>query len=294
MNQRVPYWKQLPESAQKDLSSRNYDETWFDKQEDSIRLTVLNLYVKLSGMNLWRYVFRRDTTSHGCLEFFTNNVRLLKQDLTNRWNFRSPEDSMDEWDSAEKRVTGALHLKHFKGWLENKVQAHIDQAGNWLGDQAFWWAGQPVTGLRHLASYDSYRDVFGIRNILLQQGWDRQPLLGVSIWHCGAHHCPTHNRPEHQCQIGVWYCGRRQPPCPGHSSPNHRCSTGRTWHCGARNCPTHSRPEHLCQTGVWYCGRTQPPCPGHSSRDHRCESGAASLYFDRMPSTAPMHASNKR
>jgi hypothetical protein len=192
---------------------------------------------------------------------------------------------MDEWDSAEKRATGALHLKHFKGWPVNKVQAHIDQAGNWLGDKLLWWAGQPVTGLRHLAAYDSYSDVFGIRNILLQQGWDRKSLLGLSIWHCGARNCPTHSRPEHQCQVGVWYCGRRQPPCPGHSSPSHHCSTGRIWNCGARNCPTHSQPGHLCRSGVWYCGRTQPPCPGHSSWEHRCESGAALLFSDRMPAT---------
>lgn len=44
-------------------------------------------------------------------------------------------------------------------------------------------------------------------------------------WHCGARDCPTHSRPEHRCQGGVWFCGRRQPPCPGHSSRDHRCAS---------------------------------------------------------------------
>lgn len=92
----------------------------------------------------------------------------------------------------------------------------------------------------------------------------------MSVWHCGARNCPTHSQSGHRCQVGVWFCGRRQPPCPGHSSRDHRCTSGTVWHCDARNCPTHSRPEHRCQVGVWFCGQRQPPCPGHRSKDHRC------------------------
>ena len=90
------------------------------------------------------------------------------------------------------------------------------------------------------------------------------------VWHCGSRDCPTHSRWEHRCQVGVWFCRRRQPPCPGHSSPDHHCEKGTVWHCGSRDCPTHSRWEHRCQVGVWFCRRRQPPCPGHSSPDHHC------------------------
>ena len=94
----------------------------------------------------------------------------------------------------------------------------------------------------------------------------------MSVWHCGARGCPTHSRPEHRCQVGVWYCGRRKPTCLGHSDPNHRCASdsGTAWHCGARHCPTHSRPEHHCEVGIWYCRRLQPPCPGHIRPNHQC------------------------
>ena len=181
MDKKAPYWQQLPDYAQRYLSLSNYGQGCFDQQADSIRMTVLNLFVKLRGMHLWQFVTLRSTTSISCLEVTASKIKTLKQELTNRWNFRTPEDSMKEWDSPEKRATGSLHFKHFNGWPNNKVQAHIDQAGLWLGHRELWWAGIPVTGPRHLANYDSYQDVFGIRDILLEQGWDRQPLLSFAL-----------------------------------------------------------------------------------------------------------------
>ncbi|NIM95754.1 MAG: DUF4157 domain-containing protein [Anaerolineales bacterium] len=178
-NRRVPFWDQLPAYVQTDLSRPGYDQKWFDARTARTRLTVLNLYVKLKGMKLWRYVLQESSTHNGCLEF-TADVNGLKRSLRSRWNFRDPEASSRKWDSAEKRATGALHFKHFTGWPTAKVQAHIDQKGLWLGSKWFWWIGIPVTGLRHLAAYDSYQDVYGIRDILLTQGWDPKPLLGKS------------------------------------------------------------------------------------------------------------------
>ena len=270
--------------AQNRLSAAKYDHAWFDNQPDAIRQTVLNLYVKLSGMeDLWQYVMRRDTTSVGSLEFLTQNVGALKQELTNRWDFTVPEDSLVAWECREKRATGALHFKHFPGWLTGKVQAHIDKIGLGFGGK---WSppviGPLVMGPAHLVDYckHGWEDVFGIRNILLQQGWDRQALLGIdALWLCGARSCPSHKAPEDRCPNGLWYCGRRQPPCPGlHKTATARCPTGSTWHCGARNCPTHNHPEHLCPVGVWYCGRKQPACPGHRIKERPCDSATVFLY----------------
>ncbi len=102
----------------------------------------------------------------------------------------------------------------------------------------------------------------------------------MSIWYCGARDCPTHSRPEHRCEGGVWYCRRTQPECPGHDNPADRCASGNAWRCGEQDCPTHQRWEDPpCPPGVWYCGRAYPPCPGHSSRDHRCEPGASLLLY---------------
>jgi hypothetical protein len=283
MSKDVPRWKQLPDYARNELALRGYGGQWLDSRPDAIRLTVLNLYVKLRGMDLWKFVLMRgESTPVGCLEFLTTNVALLKQELTTRWQFRNPEDSTDEWHSPEKRLHGAVHFKHFKGWPVNKVQAHIDRFGRWLGQPQLFWAGQPVGVpiLLHLADYlcHGWEHVLDVREILLEQGWDPQPLLGVGVWHCAARDCPGHSRPEHRCQQGIWFCGRRLAPCPGHGKPTDQCRSGRAWHCGARNCPTHSQPEHRCPAGVWYCGRTQPPCPGHGRREHRCRAGAALLY----------------
>lgn len=308
MGAKAPFWGQLPGHAQ--VALRRCGWEWFDRQSDGGRQTVLNLYVKLAGMGLWSHVLRPASAMIaadrvGCLDFYCGNVAALRQALTDRWDFRSPEDPVDRpmsvettaggstitrlpikstrWDSAEKRATAALHFKQHEGWAQrNMVEVHIDQAGNWLGSKAFWWAGQPVTGIRHLASYDSYKDVFGIRDLLLKQGWDKETLVGIAaVWHCGARDCRTHSAAEHRCHGGVWYCGRTQPQCPGHSNPTHYCTKGTAWHCGAVRCPTHRSPEHKCAAGIWHCGRTRPACPGHSRPDHRCESGAALLFPGR-------------
>lgn len=178
----VPTWEQLPAYAQRDLQKPGYTKEWFDRADDALRLTVLNLYVKLHGLGLWQYVQAANETKEGCLEF-TADVDGLRAVLRARRDFRDPAKSKEEWDPAEKRTTGALHFKHFKGWPLTKVQAHIDQAGLWLDSEAFWGVGAPVTGIRHLFKDvlgKGYRDVFGTRDILLQQGWDPKPLLGVA------------------------------------------------------------------------------------------------------------------
>ena len=183
MSPNVPSWGQLPTYAQCDLSSARYDRAWFDGQPDAIRLTVLNLYVKLRGMdNLWRYVTRRDTTPIGALEFSTRDVVTLRRELTNRPDFTVPQDSLVSWECREKRAACALHFKHFPHWDQAKVQAHIDKVGLGFGGK---WSppiiGPLVMGPAHLADYckHGWQDVPAIRNSLLQQGWDRQPLLGV-------------------------------------------------------------------------------------------------------------------
>src|SRR5262249_56361578 len=69
-NTNVPYWGQLPVYAQRSLAGAGYEHEWFDETSADTRLTVLNLYVKLSGMNLWNYVRDGDlwTTRDGRLE----------------------------------------------------------------------------------------------------------------------------------------------------------------------------------------------------------------------------------
>ena len=232
--------------------------------------------------NLWKYVTRRDTTPVGCLEFITDNVVTLRKALTDRADFTLPGDSLVSWQCREKRASGALHFKHFSGWPQSKVQAHIDRVG--LGFGGGWSPpvlGPIIMGPGHLADYcrHGWEDVFGIRKILLEQGWDQQPLSGAGVvWVCGAQACPGHKQPEDRCLNGLWCCGCRQPRCPGrHKTPAERCTTGSKWHCGARDCPTHSQPDHRCQIGVWYCGRKQPVCPGHSMRQMPCDSATVFL-----------------
>lgn len=176
----VPTWERVPEYAQKELELRGYDQTWFESNIDILRLTLLNLYVKLSGLGLWKFVQTQDGHGPGILHFKTD-VTALKQELRDRPDFTSPEESPDQWSSRELRASNALHLKHFKGSPPDQVQAQIDQKG--LLFRSKWWWLLPVVPLGQMLApglaYYSYQEVVGIRDILLGQGWDPAPLLGV-------------------------------------------------------------------------------------------------------------------
>jgi hypothetical protein len=175
----VPQWHNLPKYVQDDLglSPRNYNQALFQRSSPELRLTVLNLYVKLRGLGLWQFIEGDSgSTSQGALEFTCSNIKDFKKTLHDREDFTSPEESDQEWSSREMRTSGQLHFKHFKD-AGTTVQAHIDQVG--LIPKNKWERVLvPVIGIVHLITYESYKDVYGIRDILLRQGWDPKPLVG--------------------------------------------------------------------------------------------------------------------
>jgi hypothetical protein len=181
--QSVPQWAQLPDYAQRELAVCGYDAAWFASQAQApiMRLTVLNLYVKLKGLDLWRYVGKETDSQPGCLHVLLTAAEELKALLRERDDFTNPQDSPDSWDSREKRADGALHFKHFAGWPEAKVQAHIDPHGLLL-HSPLWWL-MPVIPLgqmlAHAADPTGYTEVYAIRDLLLDQGWDKAPLTGT-------------------------------------------------------------------------------------------------------------------
>lgn len=178
----VPRWEQLPDYAQAELAACGCDEAWFTRHggDATMRLTVLNLYVKLRGLGLWRHVGSERDSQLGCLHFLCPDVGALKAVLRERSDFTDPEASPDDWESRERRADGALHFKHFAGWPEAQVQAHIDPHGLLLHSDLWWIV--PVVPLgqmvRHGADPTGYQEVYRVRALLLEQGWDRAPLLG--------------------------------------------------------------------------------------------------------------------
>ncbi len=167
MSKSVPQWNHLPQNTQKDLANwRN----WYISHRINERLTLLNVYSKLKRKNLWQFVKGPSSvpTSKGKFEFVVTNVNDFKRNLRNRKDFDSPETSSQEWDSRERLIYAPLHFKHVKGWghATNEVQAHIDPFG----------IGAP---LLHWKTQEGYKDVHGIRNMLVSQGYDRSVLYGV-------------------------------------------------------------------------------------------------------------------
>ncbi|GEM_PF-2196482 len=191
----VPKWAQLRPWDHGNLASRGYIQSWFDRMNDEYRLTVLTLYVKLWGtmlgnLHIWEYVEKGEAVYPGCLEVLIKypNFPSFKNSLKASPSFETPSDSDKAWESIEHRFYGALHIKHFEGkdpykWPVNRVQFHIDEVG-WRGFAAkttksvmnprIW-----IPALLHGLSYDSYKDPYIARKILLGQGWDPEPLLGA-------------------------------------------------------------------------------------------------------------------
>jgi hypothetical protein len=177
-------WGRLPNYAKADLERIGCNQSWFNSKSPEVRQTVLNLYVKLKGIDdLWKFVGSiEDSTGDGRLEFKSSDVDGLKRTLHSRNDFTDPEDSSDEWSSREKHGVCSLHFKHDKdwGWPETKVQAHIDPFGPFIGSY-LWFAttsGWMQAGI-HLVTEEEYKNVWAIRDILLGQGWDPATLTSV-------------------------------------------------------------------------------------------------------------------
>lgn len=185
-NQPVPQWEHLPAYAQAELSAAGFGAPWFDSRrgDDTMRLTVLNLYVKLRGLELWRFVHGdAGTAGAGCLEFTCTDVNGLIAALDGRSDFTAPgERPLLEEDTTftrEKKGDGALHLKQFDGYAEaRRFQAHIDPVGLYADSSA----PIPLDAGQALAHWiddqeKGWTQVYKIRDILLREGWDPAPLL---------------------------------------------------------------------------------------------------------------------
>jgi len=170
----VPRWNQLPAYARDNLKGR-LDQPSFDALANDLRLTVLNLYVKLQPLGFWGFVgrLRLEAGKEGQFNFSCTNTQNLWNTLCWRDDFEVKGQEVSEnWEAREKRTLGALHFKHFG----DIMQAHIDQVGYYHTGKLLRTA---VLALRHLWNYHSYQDVFGIRDLLLQQGWDSLVLKGT-------------------------------------------------------------------------------------------------------------------
>jgi len=184
----VPRWWDLPDHARAQLAAAHFNGRGFifDAQHDDARLTVLVLYVKLSGLGLWPFV--ENDPSHpikdGKIHFQCRLESVLKGTLLARPDFTDPEPSMSTWSSREKRSSGSLHLKRWAGCSAHSqcpgfIEAHIDPSGALLSDAAWFFPplqlGQVIA---HGLSRDGFKDVHSLRAMLLGQGWDPATLLG--------------------------------------------------------------------------------------------------------------------
>jgi hypothetical protein len=179
----VPTWDTLPGPAKVALEPRGFKKEWFESSHDDVRMSVLNLYVKLKALGLWHFVERDAGSDSESLTFTCTDIHEFKRALRARGDFTSPEATSDSWESREYRTVGQIHFKHFEGWPENRVQSHIDGRGLLPSKPLFYGLAAGTAGLglalqalAHRIERDSYKDPYAVRDILLQQKFDQATL----------------------------------------------------------------------------------------------------------------------
>lgn len=153
-----PPWSQLEGATRAALEAPGYDARWY-ADNPALRATVLLVSHRLRAARLWRFVGREDGSTTGCLHFRAARVEALRSSLAGDARFTARGDPA-QWHARERRLTAALHLKHFRGWPPDRVQAHLDLAG--LPQRWWWWLAPPVPAamwIRHAVHYSSYLDV---------------------------------------------------------------------------------------------------------------------------------------
>ncbi len=179
----APGWAALPAAARADLGVRGFDEAWFSTRPPEVRISVLNVYVKLKALGLFSFVERDNGSDRASLTFRCTDVQELKRALRARSDFTNPGDGL-AWESREYKTAAALHLKQF-GEMD-KIQAHIDGRGALPSKPLLaglaagtLGVGLALQALAHGVTYHAYANAYGIREQLLGQGFDRAVLLGV-------------------------------------------------------------------------------------------------------------------
>lgn len=169
----------LPAGARTDLAERGYDRAYFAAAPAPLRQTIKNVYAKMAALGLFRYVGQESESAIGCLQFRCPDLDGFRGALVQR-GFSRPQPQGGFWDCRERRARCSLHIKHFAGWPEDRVQAHIDVFGVWP-KQARWWLFPPLPAglpLLHLLTPRSYLDQDRIARILIRQGLDPRIVSG--------------------------------------------------------------------------------------------------------------------
>ncbi len=167
----APRWSELRESTRAALERPGYDQDWY-AEHPSLRATILLVSYRLRATGLWRFVGREDGSTQGCLHFRATDVDALREALAREARFTTPGHGA-RWQSRERRFTATVHLKHFRGWPLDRIQAHLDLAG--LPQRWWWWLVPPAPAalwLRHALHYSSYRDTRGLCRALERRGGD--------------------------------------------------------------------------------------------------------------------------
>jgi len=142
---------------EREFAAIGIDDAWVREHGPRVRLGVANVYRKMSALGLWEFVRREHDSDLGNLHFRCVSVPGLIARLA-ELGFTRARPGSGFWQSRERVTRLSLHIKHFEGWPDDKLQAHIDPSG----------IGGPWAWLRHAVDAKGYRDVERIARMLAE------------------------------------------------------------------------------------------------------------------------------
>jgi hypothetical protein len=156
-----------------ELARAGYDAAWLAARPAALGRTVRNLHARMAPLGLWEFVTEEWDTEPGELCFRCADVDGLKRRLAELGFARGRVWIPGRWERFERRPSLALHFKHFPGWEDHHVEAHLDPVG--AATSPWWWLFPPVPLLllwRHARDAGGHRDVDRIHALLAAEGFD--------------------------------------------------------------------------------------------------------------------------
>ncbi len=150
---------------------RGYTESWFARQPPELALTIRLCATRLAQHDLWRFVKHEAGSEIGKMHAIVTDVAALKTALRALPFAFGGGGADGAWDAAERTFGLSVHIKHFAGWPDDKVQVHIDRVALWLPPVWWWCPPVPLAQMvRHWWHYNSYLDVAALVAIHNENG----------------------------------------------------------------------------------------------------------------------------
>lgn len=175
----VRIWGQAPEPVRAGLARAGWDRAWANEATPEARLAAVLVFARLDALGLGVRVHRAHRAYAGGLEFEVDDLGALREGIARQSGRLTlpvrPVLGRALWHAREQTEGVALHLKHFRGWPDARVQAHLDAVG--LPGPTATLRRRALARIGHAWAWRSYRQPWRLRAALLREAPQRWAWL---------------------------------------------------------------------------------------------------------------------